>query len=129
MINAPSTTVADELDKVLPRLEATPGCTTGGDKTLFEQVAEHEAFLTLLEIVDTARARKSALLDLIDDAKTLAVDRLPFGEDAATNAVLSPDTEQHVKWLRLNLERTNEVLDAALGYLRMLYGPAYMPSR
>jgi hypothetical protein len=98
-------------------------------KPLLEEVANHGAFVSLLEVIDTARNRKRDLLSLIEDANTLMVGHLPFGDDDAPGVCLSRPAEEHISWLRTNLERTDQVLDTALEYLRVLYGAAYLPTR
>lgn len=96
---------------------------------LLEVVANHEAFVSLLETIDIARNRKRNILSLIEDANGLMVANLPFGDDDAPSLCLSRPTEDHITWLRTNLERTNQVLDVAMEYLRTLHGEAYRPSR
>lgn len=97
-------------------------------KHLLDEIASHDAFVTLLEVIDTARNRKNDLLALIEDANTLMVNRLPFGDNSSSFVDLSHDTNEHVCWLRKNLAQTNQVLEVAIQHLRMLYGNAYLPS-
>ena len=92
---------------------------------LLETVAEYDSFLTLMETVDEARKRKDGLLSLIEDASTLMVDSLPFGE-GESRSKLSPEAQAHLVWLRGNLEQTNCVLATATDYLRTLFGDAYL---
>lgn len=96
-------------------------------KPLLEEIANHEAFITLLEVIDTARNRKSDLLTLIEDANALMVDLLPFGEDSSTRVDLSSRVNSHILWLRKNLDQTNQVLAVSMQYLRSLYGNVYLP--
>jgi hypothetical protein len=96
---------------------------------LLEAVANHDAFISLLEVIDTARNRKRGVLSLIEDANTLMVAHLPFGDDDAAGLCLSRPAEDYISWLRTNLERTDQVLDVAMEYLRAMYGGAYLPTR
>jgi DIRP len=96
--------------------------------TLFDTIANQEAFLTLLEVIDIARNRKGDLLTSIEDANALLVNNLPMGEiDGAPKRVLSHETQEHLRWLLFNLERTDYILGSALKQLRLLYGSAYGP--
>ena len=90
-----------------------------------ETVAEHDSFLDLIETVDEARNRKEELLGLIADANALMVKSLPFGDGGSTTP-LSSDAKRHLAWLRANLDQTNRVLVTAIGYLRTLFGDAYL---
>jgi DIRP len=93
--------------------------------SLLETVAEHDSFLDLIETVDEARNRKEELLGLIADANALMVNSLPFGDGGSTTP-LSSDAKKHLAWLRANLDQTNRVLVTAIGYLRTLFGDAYL---
>jgi len=97
--------------------------------SLLEVVADRDAFVTLMEVVDVARSRKLELLGLIEDASALMVNRLPFGDGGGGNTELSPEAKEHLGWLRANLVQTEQVLNSASDYLRMLYGNAYRPSQ
>ena len=97
-----------------------------GQDSLLEAVANYDAFVTLMEVVDAARKRKLELLSLVEDANALLVNRLPFG-DGGDNTELSLEAKEHLRWLRANLEQTERVLRSASDYLRILFGNAYLP--
>lgn len=95
-------------------------------RKLLEETANRDAFLTLMEVIDTAGIHKSDILSLIADANTLAIDFLPFGEEddqmERSFPVLSKQTEDFLQWLHVHLSRTNQVLDVATEYFQSLYG-------
>jgi hypothetical protein len=97
-------------------------------RSLKEDIAEHEAFITLLDVIETARSRKKELLGLIEDANALMTDQLPFGGHDSSVVNLSDSAKKHLRWLWTNLGRTNKVLDTSLKHLRTLYGDVYLPS-
>lgn len=100
-----------------------------------DEVANYESFLRLLEMIDIARSRKYDLLSLIEDANTLAIDLLPFGQEGEDNRTsgapidhfskLSPPVKTHIMWLHQSLQRTNLVLDAAMNTFRTLFGNSF----
>ena len=91
-----------------------------------EEVANRDAFLTLMEVIDIAGIHKSDILSLIADANTLMVDFLPFGEEdermEQSIPVLFKPTEDYLQWLHDNLSRTNHVLGVATDFFQSLYG-------
>lgn len=95
-------------------------------KKLLEETANRDAFLTLLEVIESAGMRKSDILSLIADANTLAVDFLPFGEDVEhaeqSIPILFKATQDYLTWLHDNLRQTNEILSFATDYFQSLYG-------
>jgi hypothetical protein len=95
-------------------------------KKLLEDAANHDSFLTLMEVIDTAGMRISDILSLIADANTLAVDFLPFGEEGdhteQSDPVLSEATQDYLQWLHDNLRRTSQILNLATDYFQTLYG-------
>jgi hypothetical protein len=95
-------------------------------KKLLEETANRDAFLTLMEVIETAGIHKSDILSLIADANTLAVDFLPFGEvdDRMEQSVpvLSKATQAYLQWLHDNLSRTNQLLGIATDYFQSLFG-------
>jgi hypothetical protein len=95
---------------------------------LLEEVAEHEALLTLMSCVETSSARKKMLLDAMEDFNAHMAQRLPFGDDASAKPEMPLQDEQHYTWLLANLEQTNRLLERALRSLRAMYGDAYLPS-
>lgn len=96
--------------------------------SLLEEVAEHEALLTLMSCVETASARKKMLLDAMEDFNAHMAQRLPFGDASSGKPALPLQEEQHYTWLLANLEQTNRLLERALRSLRTMYGDAYLPS-
>lgn len=98
-------------------------------ETLLDKIANHEAFTSLLEVIDMARNRKHDLLACLEDTNALMVGNLPFGDsdDSSMPASYSCPLEMHVAWIRTNLEETNRILATAMKYLRTLYGEAYLP--
>jgi DIRP len=98
--------------------------TSSTSKKLVEAIANQDAFLALLEIIDMSRIRKYEILSLISDANTLAVDILPFGDDEEseqTVPILSKNVRDHIQWLHSNLNQTNQVLCAATDIFQALY--------
>lgn len=93
--------------------------------SLVEKVAERETLVTLMSIIETATARKAMLLDVVEKFSALLVDRLPFGEGPPSNHVISGYFETHFAWLRANLEETNNTLDRAISFVKLMYGKAY----
>jgi hypothetical protein len=96
--------------------------------SLLEEVAEHEALLTLMRCVETASARKKMLLDAMEDFNAHMAQRLPFGDDSSAKPEMPLQEEQHFTWLLANLEQTNRLLERALRSLRTMYGDAYLAS-
>ena len=98
-------------------------------KKLLEEAANDDAFLTLMEVIDTVGMRKSDILSLISDANTLAVDFLPFGEEEEQNeestSIMSDETKDYLHWLHDNLRRTNDILVCATDYFQTLYGDSF----
>jgi hypothetical protein len=98
-------------------------------KKLLEEAANDDAFLTLMEVIDTVGMRKSDILSLISDANTLAVDFLPFGEEEEQNEestfIMSDETKDYLHWLHDNLRRTNDILVCATDYFQTLYGDSF----
>jgi hypothetical protein len=93
---------------------------------LIEEIAEYEAFLTIIRTIERARERKKLLIDVLDDTNALLVGQLPFGDDfVPIDLNLSKPAKTHLDWLLANLDRTNHVLRAAMSHLRTLYGGAY----
>lgn len=99
---------------------------SSASKKLLEDAANHDSFLTLMEVIDTAGMRKSDILSLIADANTLAVDFLPFGEEddhtEQSDPVLSEATQDYLQWLHDNLRKTSHILNQAMDYFQTLYG-------
>lgn len=98
-------------------------------KKLLEEAANDDAFLTLMEVIDTVGMRKSDILSLISDANTLAIDFLPFGEEDEQNEestfIMSDETKDYLHWLHDNLRRTNDILVCATDYFQTLYGDSF----
>ncbi len=97
-------------------------------KKLLEEAAIDDAFLTLMEVIDTVGMRKSDILSLISDANTLAVDFLPFGEEEQneeSTSITSEETKDYLQWLHDNLRRTNDILVCATDYFQTLYGDSF----
>ena len=92
---------------------------------LVEKVAEREALVSLMSIIETASSRKARLLDVIEKFSALLVDRLPFGEGPPSNHVISGYFEKHFAWLRANLMETNKTLESAVSLMKVMYGKAY----
>jgi len=90
-----------------------------------EKVAERETLATLMAVIDAANSRKEMLLEVMEKCNFLLVDRLPFGEGAPTNHVVSGYFEKHFSWLRANLETTNQTLQLAQFYLNAMYSKAF----
>jgi hypothetical protein len=88
-------------------------------KPLLDDVANHDAFVTLLEVIDTARDRKRDLLLLLDEVNA---------HTSELQEPLSRDARAHVSWLRSNLDRTDVVLRSAMAYLQSLYSEAFLRS-
>lgn len=104
------------------------GCSTAAtsSRPLIEEIAENEAFLTLVRTIERARVRKKTLIEVIDDTNALLIDQLPFGaEFNPADLNLSKSAQDHLNWLLANLDQTNQVLRTALNHLRNLYGNAY----
>jgi hypothetical protein len=105
--------------------------------SLLDDVANYDAFLSLLNVIDIVRNRKRDILLLIEDANTLAIDQLPFGvgddeaeeieRTTARSVNLSPSAKDHLLWLQRSLERTNLVLYTVMDYFRTLYGESFIP--
>jgi hypothetical protein len=99
---------------------------TPSPRSLIDEVAEHEAFFTLVRTIERARVRKKTLIEVIDDTNALMIGHLPFGADfVPAELQLSKSAQEHLKWLLANLDQTNLVLHTALNHLRTLYGNAY----
>jgi DIRP len=112
--------------------------TSSNVKTFTDEVANYDSFLALLEMIDVARCRKDELLSLIEDANTLAIAALPFGQTdeafssngtTVESVKFSQSTKDHLLWLINSLQRTNLVLDASTNTFRTLYGDFFVPSR
>jgi hypothetical protein len=102
----------------------------GRPKPLLEDVANHDAFVTLLEVIETARNRKRDLLSLIEDANNLAL----AGKSNDVNGdvskhVVSETTREHMSWVRDNLDRTDLILQTATNFLRTLYSDSALRSK
>jgi hypothetical protein len=97
--------------------------------TLMDRIVNHEAFTTLLEVIDTARNRKRNLLACLEDANAVMVENLPFGNPSTSSvsAAYSGALRDHKAWIENNLVETSQVLATAMEYLRALYGKAYLP--
>jgi hypothetical protein len=96
--------------------------------SLLEEVAEREAFVTLMSCIETASARKKMLLNAMEDFNAHMAQRLPFGDDSSVAPAMPPQEKRHYTWLLANLEQTNRLLERALSSLRSMYGDAYLPS-
>jgi DIRP len=110
--------------------------TSSSLKTFVDEVANYDSFLSLLEMMDVARSRKHELLSLVEDANTLAITALPFGQadeafggngTTVESVKLSQSTKDHLHWLINSLQRTNLVLDASVNTFRTLYGGSFVP--
>jgi hypothetical protein len=111
----------------MSRFFATDNCSLSfPSKKFLEETANRDAFLTLMEVIDTAAIHKANVLSLIADANTLAVGFLPFGDenDQIERSIpsLSKATQDYLVWLHENLGRTNQVLSVAINYFQSLYG-------
>jgi hypothetical protein len=99
-------------------------------KRLFDDAANYDAFLTLLEVIDMARTRLWDILSMIAAANTLAIDLLPFGHDDVgkierSMPIISKAEQDHIQWLHSNLNRTKYFLGVAMGYFQSLYGDSF----
>ncbi|GKY91180.1 hypothetical protein MPSEU_000090700 [Mayamaea pseudoterrestris] len=82
------------------------------------RVAETEAFVGLLAVIDAATRRKEALLAALEEANAVV----------ANNDNVSVQFQYAREWLKLNLLQTDQVLNAAMPKLRLMYGTLYMPT-
>lgn len=93
---------------------------------LLDEVANLGAFVLLLEVIDIALARKKQLLNLIEKVNSNVSEKNSLSPQINNGVRLSHVTEDHFLWIRANIERTDQVLFAALEYLRTLYGETYL---
>jgi hypothetical protein len=103
---------------------------TGRPKPLLDDVANHDAFVTLLEVIDTARNRKRDLLALIEGANNLALagkSNDVYG--VVSERAVSGTTREHMSWVRDNLDRTDLILQTATHFLRTLYSDSASRSK
>jgi hypothetical protein len=91
-------------------------------RSLVEEIAENEAFLKLISIIEKTTRRKKDLLAIINDSNQL------LGHQVKTDCKpeMSATTREHIDWILDNLERTNQVLNTAMNHLRIIYGEAYL---
>lgn len=97
---------------------------------LVDETANHSAFITLLQVLDTARKRKTALLDAIVELRTLGVAQLPFGDGTNTQAMkpaFASIVQQHLSWLHSNLFHVDRTLHRAYELLQKLYANPVKP--
>lgn len=94
-------------------------------RKLLDDVANYDAFLTLMEVIDSAGMRTADILSLISDANTLAIEYLPFGEENdkpnQPGPFLSATTQEYLQWLHDNLRKTSRTLNVATDYFHTLY--------
>jgi hypothetical protein len=72
-----------------------------------EEVANREAFLDLMEVIDESKKRKRRALAILHDISESDIGR------------------SHFDWLRVYLESTGAVLKTALQIMRVLFGHIY----
>jgi hypothetical protein len=80
------------------------------------QAAENESMVGLLSLVDVATRRKELLTGALEEACAHF--------DANEN--VSPEFRSSCAWLKTNLLRTEQVMEAAILKLRLLYGRLYL---
>jgi hypothetical protein len=103
---------------------------SGRPKPLLDDVANHDAFVTLLEVLETARNRKRDLLSLIEDANNLALAGTSNNVNGGVSEhVVSETTREHMSWVRDNLDRTELILQTAMHFLRTLYSDSALRSK
>ena len=107
-----------------PRIITETGYTQMGvpsakSLSLVDQVAENEAFLTLLNTIDQARRRKGDILSILEDTNAFVLRHHRNVEKQLPR--LSKPAQDHLQWLVANLDRTNSVLRTALNHLHTLY--------
>jgi hypothetical protein len=98
-------------------------------KKIFDDAANYDAFLTLLEVIDLARFRMRDILPMISDANTCAIDLLPFGDDERKDqptAVISKTEHDHLQWLHGNWHRTKYIMGVGMEYFQQLYGDSFV---
>ena len=80
------------------------------------QVSETESLMGLVAIIDAVTRRKEMLLGALEEA----------AEVVRTHQNLSHQFTFSCQWLKSNLHLTDQVLEAALPKMRILYGQLYM---
>jgi hypothetical protein len=125
---APHIEVQSELSKALafdshlkPALGVKAVTTSNVGDTRMEairHVAEADTLTGLLTVIDAATQRKEFLLGALEEVNLVC----------NTVTVTSQQLQYSHDWLRNSLVATNQVLEAALPKLRLMYGRLYMPS-
>ncbi|EEC51708.1 predicted protein [Phaeodactylum tricornutum CCAP 1055/1] len=86
-----------------------------------KEAAEEETLQCLLDVINTAAIRKSALLKAIDTVITPANSEL----EKAKSAIQTQEREGNLALLVLNLEKTNKTIRNSVRKIRLLYAQVY----
>jgi hypothetical protein len=86
-----------------------------------KEAAEEETLQCLLDVINTAAIRKSALLKAIDTLITPANSEL----EKAKSAIQTQEREGNLALLVLNLEKTNKTIRNSVRKIRLLYAQVY----